>query len=304
MADGSRHSLRMAPESTYGGDFGTAFDIVRHTGTTLALSKESLQSEEIRDDRQISDFRLGARQIGGDITIELSCLSFDKILEAVLGGTWSDDALKAGVQRRSFTIERYFSDIPAQGKPYHRFSGVEFDTLQLQIAANAIATATLGVIGSDMTIAADPIAGQTLNPAPETPPLDSFTGTIQEAGTPIAVVTEVQLNLENGLEPRFVVGSRHTLRPSIGRSNVSGQVTAYFEDALLLEKFINENESSISFSLPDALGNALTFTLPRVKYTGGQPDVSGEGPITLAMPFQALYDPNEETNILIERVEA
>ena len=312
MADGSRHSMRFILESTYGVTPATpAFDIVRHTGTTLGLSKEALQSEEIRDDRQIADFRHGARQVGGDISIELSYGSFDKILEALLGGTWATDTpalgtdqLKAGTTRRSFTVERYFGDILTADKPFHRFTGVEFNTLQLQINANAMITGTIGVVGKDMVTDTVIVTGATYNPATTTSPLDSFTGTLNENGTPIAVITEIQLNLDNGLDPRFVVGSKTTLRPSIGRSNVSGQITAYFENSLLLEKFINETESDIEFNLPDGAGNNLKVILPRIKYNGGQPDVQGEGPITLSMPFQALLDSTTNTNIIIERTPA
>lgn len=312
MADGSRHSMRFVLESTYGVTPATpVFDIVRHTGTTLGLSKEALQSEEIRDDRQITDFRHGARQVGGDISIELSYGSFDKILEALLGGTWATDTpalgtdqLKAGTTRRSFTVERYFGDILTADKPFHRFTGVEFNTLQLQINANAMITGTIGVVGKDMVTDTVIVTGATYNPATTTSPLDSFTGTLNENGTPIAVITEIQLNLDNGLDPRFVVGSKTTLRPSIGRSNVSGQITAYFENSLLLDKFINETESSILFNLPDGAGNNLKFILPRIKYNGGQPDVQGEGPITLSMPFQALLDSTTNTNIIIERTPA
>lgn len=312
MADGSRHSMRFVLESTYGVTPATpVFDIIRHTGTTLGLSKEALQSEEIRDDRQIADFRHGARQVGGDISIELSYGSFDVILEALLGGTWDideptvgTDQLKAGTTRRSFTVERYFGDILTADKPFHRFTGVEFNTLQLQINANAMVTGTIGVVGKDMVADTVIITGATYNPATTTSPLDSFTGTLNENGTPIAVITEIQLNLDNGLDPRFVVGSKTTLRPSIGRSNVSGQITAYFENSLLLEKFINETESNIEFNLPDGAGNNLKFILPRIKYNGGQPDVQGEGPITLSMPFQALLDSTTNTNIIIERTPA
>ena len=214
------------------------------------------------------------------------------------------DRLKAGVTRRSFTVERFFGDILSADKPYHRFTGVEFNTLSLAINANAMITGTFGVLGQNMTTATAIIAGATYATPTTTSPLDSFTGTLNEAGTPIAVITEIQLNLENGLEARFVVGSKASIRPSIGRSNCSGQITAYFENSLLLDKFINETESSIVFELPDGAGNKYVVTLPRIKYNGGQPDVDGEGPITLSMPFQALLDATTQTNIQIERVPA
>ena len=312
MANGSRHSMRYVAEASYGVTPTTpAFKPIRHTGTTLALTKEGLQSEEIRNDRQIADFRHGAFQTGGDINVELSYGSFDELLEAVLCGTWAagtpvlgTDQLKAGIKRRSFTIERHFGDLLTAQKPYHRFTGVEFNTLAVSVAANAMITATLGVVGQGFATNTAEIAGATYATATTTSPLDSFTGSLKEAGSLIAVITEIQLNVENGLESRFVVGSKQSIRPSIGRSNVSGTITAYFEDSTLLDKFVNETESSIEFELPDGAGNNLIFKLPRVKYNGGQPDVEGEGPITLSMPFQALLDATTGTNLIIERTPA
>lgn len=309
MADGSRHSMRMVEEAAYGVTPATpVFDIIRHTGTTLGLSKEFLKSEELREDRQIDDFRHGARQVGGDINIQLSYGSFDKIFQALLCGTWATgvpalgtDQLKAGVVRRSHTIERFFGDILSADKPYHRFAGVEFNTLQLKVNANAIVTATVGVVGKDLTLGTAIITGATYNPATTTAQLDSFTGSLTEGGTTIGVITEIQLNLDNGLDTRFVVGSKTTLRPSIARSDVSGQITAYFENSALLEKFINESSSSMEFNLPDGAGNNLRFKLPRIKYSGGQPDVQGEGPVMLSMPFQALLDTAAGSNIVLER---
>lgn len=303
MADGSRHSLRITPEVTPGTTpANPVWQTVRHTGTTLALSKETLQSEELRDDRQIADFRHGAQQVGGDISIELSFGSFDTILEALLQGTWTGDVLKAGVIRRTFSAERFFADLGTANKPYHRFQGIEFNTLALSIAANAMITGTVGVLGLTSSLDTLPLAGATITPATTTSPLDSFTGTLEEAGTAIAVVTELTLNLDNGMAARFVVGSKTSIKPSVARSNLTGQVTAYFEDSRLLDKFINETTSSLTFTMPDGEGNSYEVTIPRLKYTGGQPDVAGEGPITLSMPFQALLDPTQGTQILIERI--
>lgn len=384
MANGSRHSMAYVAEATYGVTPATpALKALRHTSASLALSKETIESEELRSDRQKTDVRHGAFQVGGDMGFELSYGSYDDLLEALQGGTWSavKDSLvgsfsatagsftratgsfvtdgfavgdivtasgfttagnngrfvvtavvaltlsvtplqgqtmgvdaaaggrqlvsragvRTGTTRRSFTIERNFGDIASADKPYHRFTGVEVNSMELQVSANSMTTGSFSFVGKDMTTASAAIAGATYPAAPSTSPLDSFTGTLNEGGVSIAVITEITLTLENGLEPRFVVGSKASLQPSIGRSSVSGQITAYFENSTLLDKFINETESSLEFTMPDAAGNAYRIFLPRIKYTGGQPDVSGEGPITLSMPFTALRHAVAGTTLLIER---
>ena len=381
-ASGSRHSMAYVLESTYGvTPTSPVFKALRHKTTTLGLSKSSFQSEELRSDRQIADFRHGTRQVGGDIGCELSSQSFDDLLEATLGGTWAvkgtktaatisaaagdnsfndsgsgfvtagfevgdritvsgftasannttftvtavtsakitiggtdgdvivdesagnsitlvtaADKLSAGTTRRSFTVERLFADITQ----YRRYAGIEFNTLALQVQPEGIVSATFGVLGQSETGGTAILSGATYSPATTTSPMDGFSGSITEGGTTIALVTEVSLNLDNGLQALFVVGSPNTIHPSIGRSNGTGTVTAYFEDVTLLNKFINETESSLVFTVGDGT-NTLKFTLPRIKYTGGQPDTPGEGPITLSMPFQALLDSTLSTNIQIIR---
>lgn len=312
MADGSRHSLYAAKETAYGQTLtDPALELVRMRTTTLGLAKDSLQSEEIRSDRQITDFRLGANRVAGDINFELSYGSFDKLLENVMFGQFQTDQpavgtdqLKAGTDRSSFCFVRHFSDL-ASGQ-YFVYKGVEINQMQLTIAANAIITGTFSVVGKSQEIVNDLSSlGTPTFPTPSTTePLDSFTGVIKEGGVTIGVITELTLTLVNGIEPRFVVGSKDTLRPSTGRSNLTGQATAFFEDAALVSKFLDETESSIEFELPDSAGNLVKFKLPRIKYTGGQPDVNGEGPITLPLPFQALRDATEGTQLIIERTPA
>ena len=164
-------------------------------------------------------------------------------------------------------------------------------------------TGTVSVVGRSQDAVADlsEMGTPTFNPPSDTAPLDSFTGTLLEGDEEIAVITEITLSLENGIEPRFVVGSKNTIKPSVARANLTGQITAFFEDSRLVDKFLNETDSSIKFTLPDEAGNELTFVIPRIKYTGGQPDVDGEGAITLSMPFQALYDATEANNFFIQR---
>lgn len=300
IATGSRHSMAYVPEVAYGTTPATpAFKMIRHNGTTLALSKTVYTSAELRADRQITDLRHGTRKVGGNITSELSGGAFDDFMAAAMGGAWTTGVLKAGTTRQSFTIERNFADIGQ----YLRYTGVELDGFDITVKAEGIVPIVFTVMGQDQASATAPVTGATYAAAPTNRPYDGFSGTIKEGGTTIAVLTEVKLTLKNNMAEVYVVGSPDTLEPSIGKSAVTGTVTAYFQDASLLDKFVNETESSIEFTLTDGT-NSYDFLIPRVKYTGAPPNVSSDKPITLAMPFSALLDSVTGTNLQITRTPA
>jgi len=301
IATGSRHNMAYVVESTFGTTPSTpVFTPIRHTGTTIGLSKDSIESEELREDRQIANYRHGNKSVSGDINFELSYGSFDDILEAVLCGTWNTDVLKAGTTRRSYTIERHHQDI---GK-YLRSTGCNFNTMSLSVAPNSMVTGSFGVIGKDFSVASVAVTGATYNTESVTAPFDSFSGSITEGGSSIAVVTSLELNIENGMEALYVIGSSDTLQPSIGKSMVNGSITAYFEDSTLIDKFINETSSSLSFTLTDAAGNDYLFELPNVKYNSGNPEVGGAGAVTVSLDFVALYDSGDASQIVITRTAA
>ena len=310
MSDASRHALYQVEETVYGTTPATpSFSKVRHTGTTLGLTKDISLSEELREDRQIGCSKHGVRTVGGDINMELSYGSFDDMLEAVSLGTWDIDAggagidrLKCGVDRRSFTIMRHFSDQQAADKPYHLFTGMEYNSFNLSVAPTGILSGSFGLIGQDMAVNGTEPAGSVLGAATENCPFNGFTGAIKEDNALIAIITEMSLTLDNGLTPRTVVGSDKTILPQIGRSNLTGSATMYFENSIQLEKFLSETESSMELELNDGT-NKYVITIPRITYTGGaNPDTSGEGSITLAVPFQALVDDaTVESNIQIDR---
>lgn len=295
---GSMHSISYVGESVFGTTPVTP-DMVtlRHTSCSLVLSKDSFQSQELRDDRQISDFRHGTQRVQGDIGIEMSYGEFDPFLESAFFGTWTADVLKAGVTRKSFTIERRFSDI-AQ---YVVFKGCVCNTFNLSLRPNAIVTGGFGVMGleasySGTSLKASPTASQTNSP------YDSFTGVIKEGGSTIAIVTGLELSIQNNLDPTFVLGSNKAVEMIAGRSNVTGTLSAYFKDLAMLNKFINETESSIEFTLGNGTSKSYTFLIPRIKYSGADNAVSNEGAVIISMPFQSLLDPVENTNIKVTRI--
>jgi hypothetical protein len=298
IATGSRHDMAYVVESVFGTTPTTpTFTPIRHTGTTIGLSKDAIESEELRQDRQIANYRHGNKSVAGDVNIELSYGTFDDLLEATLAGTWATDVLIAGTTRRSYTVERHHTDI---GK-YLRSTGCSFNALSLSVAPNSMVTGSFSVIGKAFSVASTAISGSTYSAETTTAPFDSFTGSITEGGSSIAVVTSIDLSIDNGMEALYVVGSDETLLPSIGKSTVTGSITAYFEDSTLIDKFIAETASSLSFVLTDQVGNSYTVDLPNIKYNSGNPEVGGPGAITVTLDFVALYDASTGSQIEITR---
>lgn len=301
IATGSRHDMAYVAESTFGTTPTTpVFVPIRHTGTTLGLSKDAIESEELRQDRQIAHYRHGNKSVSGDVNIELSYGSFDDLLQATLAGSWASDVLLAGTTRRSFTIERHHSDI----NKYLRSTGCSFNSMSLSVAPNSMVTGSFSIIGKSFTVASTAISGATYSSESTSAPFDSFTGSVNEGGSSVAVVTGIELSVDNGMEALYVVGSDETLLPSIGKSTVTGSITAYFENSLLIDKFISETASSLEFTLTDQAGNSYIFELPNVKYNSGNPEVGGPGAITVSLDFVALYDSGTGSQIQITRVPA
>ncbi len=63
--------------------------VLRRVSSTLSLSKDTYQSNEVRSDRQIGDFRHGVRRAQGNIQGELSPLTYADFFEAAFRGTWA-----------------------------------------------------------------------------------------------------------------------------------------------------------------------------------------------------------------------
>lgn len=297
IATGSRHDMSYVAESTYGTTPTNPTMIpLRHTGTTLGLTKDAIESEELRQDRHIAHFRHGNKGVTGDINFELSYGAFDDFIEAVMCGTWSTNVLKAGTTSRSFTIERHHEDI----SEYIRSTGCAINTMSLSIAPNSMVTGSFGIIGQNTVVTASAISGASDGTENTNAPFDSFSGTINENDQASAIVTALELNISNGMEQQYVVGSSTIIQPALAKSTVSGSITVFLEDSDLIDKFVSETASDLDFTLTDGT-NTYAFDMPNVKYNTGNPEVAGPGAVTVTMDFIALYDSSQATNLQITR---
>jgi len=89
MGDSNQVGLYYIEEVTWGTTPGTpTLATIRHTGESLGLNYSSIQTAEIRADRQVTDLIRSGLNAAGGFNFELSYGAFDDFMEGALWGDW------------------------------------------------------------------------------------------------------------------------------------------------------------------------------------------------------------------------
>jgi len=299
FAQGSRSSLSFITESTFGTTPAGNFTNLPFSTHSLNLTKDRVAGTDIQADRMARVDRHGNRQVGGDIVVDLRDGDFDVFLESAMLNTWATNVLKVGTTPKFMSIEDYAADIDQA----RVFTGMSVSTMGISLAPNQMVTTTFGMVGKDMTMSA---TEKTQDAASGAAPFDAYSGDISignvGGASAVAIVTALDFTLNNSYAPTFVIGDDSAPSLEYGRAEVEGTLTAYFEDAALINRFLNETETEIEVSVDDPTGaNSYTFQFPRVKINSADVGVDGPTSRMISMSFVALYDATEETNLKITR---
>ena len=303
FSQGSRAGLSYVPEVTFGTTPLTPSLVqLPYTTHSLNLTKERVTGNDIQPDRMVRVDRHGNRSVAGDITVDLRKGDYDALLESAFFSTFATNVLKVGTTPKFFSIEDAATDI-AQ---FRLFTGMAVSTLAVSIRPNQMVTGTFSMVGKDMTISGTSVdAVKTASSVNQ--PFDSYSGalSIGTAGgslTTAAIVTGIDFTINNALAPTFVVGSSATPQLEYGMATVEGTITAYFEDATLINRFINETATGLQVVVDDPTGlSDYTWLFPRVKINGADVPVDNPASRIITMPFVALFDTTEATNIKLTR---
>ena len=296
FAQGSRSSLSYIVESTFGTTPAGNFQNLPFTTHSLNMTKERVSGTDINADRMSRVDRHGNRQVAGDIVADLRDTDFDDLLESAMLNTWATNVLKVGTVPKYFSIEDYAADIDQA----RLFTGCSVNTLSVSLAPNAMVTGTFGIVGKDMTISA---TEKTQDAATGAAPFDSYSGDLEIGGSVAAIVTAMDFTVTNGFAPTFVVGDDSAPSLEVGDAVVEGTISAYFEDAALLNRFIDETETSLKVTVGDneSTPNTMEFFFPRCKINSADVGVDGPTSRVISLSFVALRDETEETNLRITR---
>jgi hypothetical protein len=370
MSTNTEEDLATAPGASGG-------QVLRRVSANINLQKETYQANEVRTDRQIADFRHGARMVSGSIAGELSPGTYKEFMEAVFRGTFeivptaitnvqatnlamaaatglctfgSGNAITLGVRvgsmfslgsttlqdtntvftvvavnsattftvrplpveqtadttftmtfvakklimpSSSFAKRKALIEVWAEDLDIARlFTECRFNSMALNLPASNNANVTFGVMGRSMTVVSAGSAPYLTGPtaATTTPVLASPNGYLVVQGAVVGVVTDLNINAELATDSSPVVGQLFRPEIFLGRMNVTGSMTVYFEDAAFLNYFRNETDVSLVAVVrgPSNDLNAISIVLPRIKFGGADIQTQGEGGQLITMPFQAL----------------
>lgn len=301
MAQGLRYdqSLYYVVESTPGTTPATPTLIeIPIAGTpSIKVGKEFNKSARIGN-RNINKQRHGARQAAGSIPIELAYGDFDVLFESLLCATWATNVLKVGSTLKYFTLEHRFPTI----SEFNPYTGCIMNGFSLSASPNGLVTGSFDVIGMGGMTPASSTVATTSTPTTGYEPFDGFTGTITEGGSS-ANITALELSIANNGVIAHRLMSNVGNHANVGQIDITGTATAFFESETLLNKFLNETESSLTINFNGIDGGDLQFDISALKYTDATITEADEG-LVVQLPFSAEYDTTDASSIVITRTPA
>lgn len=228
IGTGIAKQLRYKQETTYGIAPGaTGAQLLRRVTSSIDLSKDTFQSNELRSDYQIADFRHGTRRVAGSINGELSPRTYGDFIAAALRRAFTNGAAITGL---SITIALGSVVNGVQTYTATRSAG-SFLTDGLKIGKVAALTAgtfnvanlnkNLMVIALTATIATVVV----------------LNGTALVAEGPIASAT-------------LTVRGRETWTPTTGHTDLSFAVEHWFADVPTSELFLGCKVNTLGLQLP------------------------------------------------------
>lgn len=295
FAQGSRSRLSIAPEASFGVlPSSPSFSTLPFKTHSLTLNKERVQGQDILGDRMEFVDRHGNRTASGSVEVDLRRGDYDLLLESAFFNTFdSSNHLTVGTTPQYFALEDAALDITQ----FRQFEGCLVNSASFNVAPSQMVQTTFDVVGKNMVQ-----SGTTLG-SPAAPdgyePFDSFNGELLEGGIAsgdnTCSVSQLQFSINNDVAPIHTIlcgtNADEAAAMQYGNATIEGTLTAHYEDATLINKFLNETESVLSVSVDDPTGlNQYTFYMPRIKYNGNSVPVANMQSRLIELPFVALKD--------------
>ncbi|MDH3377782.1 MAG: phage tail tube protein [Gammaproteobacteria bacterium] len=221
--------------------------------------------------------------------------------------------IKNGVTRKSFTIEKEFSDVVVTTDSPHTgafqyFTGMRVGTVSLTIAPGSIINGSFTFEGKQAFSVGATIGDglpTEVSTADVLNAVDNITDIlINGVEDPNCSFTSVEFSIENNLRAQPCIGSLANSGIGLGRTNVTGTIEAYLLDRTFFERYLNFDTVSISFRATLG-GDSYLFDFPAVKFISGTTETPGnDADVLVSVEFNAKRDPTSDYMVAINKFPA
>ena len=214
-----------------------------------------------------------------------------------------------------FALERRFEDhLPITRE---LFLGMALNNFNLTLAPQAIAVGQITFFGFNSAVSdnsptypelyaalpVDVAAEQfdVYNTSNDIGRLGRGVDPIDAAG--VNFVLEATIEINNNLRRQPAVGVFGASGIGVGELSVTGTLSTYFDNDEILQIILTNAETSLDLITQGGDGRSLVFDLPRIKFSGGAPDVPGKNAdVTIPGTYQAILDSTFGYTISAQRV--
>lgn len=170
---------------------------------------------------------------------------------------------------QSFTLETAFNDVGQ----YMVHDGVRIGTYSLEVSSGSIVTGSMSVAGKATNNYQATKLGDVVNytvlqsTATEVMNATTNVGNIKKDGLVLSYgIQSITIEGDATLRNQMAVSSKFPRGIGTGRFQLSGSITAYFENLELWNDFKDHETVSVAFDFSDGDNNAYIYTIPAMKF--------------------------------------
>lgn len=237
---------------------------------------------------------MGNINVSGGITIPLDTNVFGWILALAFGNPTTTSlgegkyqhVFKPSTEQPSFSLEKAFSN-----GDYFVNKGCKISSLGFSFGGDGELTVDVQVLGCNETISDEPISDDVEDVVLDR--LNNFQAGLKVDNVDVAVATEVTLDVGFGLDEEgyAIGGNGFRSRINEGLLELSGNMTAFYDDDTYIQKAMNSTITALQIKLTKQ-GNSLQIDLPEVQFPRRSPSIEGSAGVMQNLEYGAFYKTN------------
>jgi hypothetical protein len=267
--------LSYGVETAWGTLPAVAFKEVRITSESLSVQKQRQRVGEIDIERQASDMVTTQITAGGAINTAFRYGMCDDLFASLFCNDWATDVLENGNLFKSLYFQKRYAS-----NSWRRYRGLYVTSCSLNLAVGQFMAANFNcvAIGEEKSTSSASTGAITAAPGGTVFSAVTSLSDLEIDGSPVdGVVESIRLDITNeGAAGQFGIGSALAQGVLPGVLTVGGEVRIFFKNDTYYDRFVDETEGDIAFTLTDVAGNTYLFEL--LNFALMNPNATAGGP--------------------------